>query len=233
MKALELGEPSQKVRQTRKWMIMPNTQGYRGDTEPKAPGKLPNGEQVGDSQAESARTRENPGVGVLGNGWITGCLGRDRSQSTNCCWASGRLGSRVGEWHRCKHQRSREAACSRPRLIALWWLRAKSLTLSGSEILYPAGENPGAQICSQHPWPPQQGRAEGRHCPQSRDIKHVPPWEGNALSCSSPGSSEGEERGHHADPNSCGLATRNHLGSRGRSLLCGLQAEIDPSSPHS
>lgn len=164
-------------------MIMPNTQGYRGDTEPKAPGKLPNGEQVGDSQAESARTRENPGVGVLGNGWITGCLGRDRSQSTNCCWASGRLGSRVGEWHRCKHQRSREAACSQPRLIAIWWLGAKSPTLSGSEILYPAGENPGAQICSQHPWPPQRGRAEGRagappsrprHCPQSRDIKHVP-----------------------------------------------------------
>lgn len=127
------------------------------------PGKLPKGEQGGDSQEEGARTRENSGVGVLGNGWITGCLGRDRSQSTNCCWASGRLGSGVGEWHPVqtpKEQGGRllpaSAHCS---LVAGGQVTDP---LSGSEILYPAGENPGAQICSQHPWPPQWGRAEGR-----------------------------------------------------------------------
>lgn len=110
-----------------------------GDLE-KQGGVLQAGEGASTFQIERI-----PGVRDLW-GWLDhGLPGKGWSQSTDCCWASGRL--RSGARRVASDTKTKEAGkplCSRHPFIATWWLGGQVLTLSGSQILHPPDENSGA-----------------------------------------------------------------------------------------
>lgn len=105
---------------------MPNTQGYRrGHLESCL---KENREVTAKKRVQGLERIQGSGsLGMAGSQGAWEGIGVNQQTAVG---PRGDWGAGWGSGIRCKRQRSREAACSRPRLIALWWLGAKSLTLS-------------------------------------------------------------------------------------------------------